>query len=278
MCWRRPRWTMGAPGATWGSTAWRSSRTASRRIPEGLLRPAGRDGGDSSSRLLILYNGASRRNSNQRVYARRSSDGGLSWSGRSEFRQHADAAFPAAIGGTPVTSGSAHRRPPRARTAVGTCGFRGARWRQDWSRSLRISDASRGTAYIRLHGFLRPTATTASSRSSRTTRPSPSGGGSQLTRVLGGTWYNRTRVAEALILFEPDSHSSRLEAGGRDTARAMSQENLEARAQRQQISYRRRPAASNPRIWSSLSWPLLGASLVDPDVCLKTSAFRAKQK
>jgi hypothetical protein len=51
---------------------------------------------------VFPYTGASRRNGPQRIYARHSWDAGLSWSARTRISsKHANAAFPAAIGGKP---------------------------------------------------------------------------------------------------------------------------------------------------------------------------------
>ena len=163
--------------------------------PKDFYGPQAAMAGDLSGSLLILYNGASRRNGNQRVYARRSSDGGLSWSARKRISpKHADAAFPAAIGGDAGDFRVWYMDDRRGSNDRWNVWFRrSTNSGRDWSRSLRISDASRSTAYIRPGGF------SPALRRLRRTRDHPGrsdlgrlGGGSQL-QGHGGTWYNRTR-------------------------------------------------------------------------------------
>ena len=150
-----------------GGRTWRNVRVdrmakqpdcVSKGCPKDFYGPQAAMAGDSSGRLQILYNGASRRNGNQRVYARRSPDGGLSWSARKRISpKHADAAFPAAIGGDAGDFQVWYMDDRGGSNDRWNVWFRrSTNGGRDWSRSLRISDASRGTAYIRPDGFLQP--------------------------------------------------------------------------------------------------------------------------
>jgi hypothetical protein len=151
--------------------------------------------GDSHGKLLILYNGASRRNGPQRVYARHSLDSGLTWSARTRLSpKRANAAFPAAIGGDAGDfriwymddrKGSDDRWNVWSRRSpdVG----------KSWSRALRISDATRGTAYIRPGGFLEPYGDYGELAIIGDGDTFAAWGEGVSYEGPGGTWFNRTK-------------------------------------------------------------------------------------
>jgi hypothetical protein len=167
----------------------------SKGCPKDFYGPQAAMAGDSNGKLLILYNGAGHLNGRQRVYARHSWDGGLSWSTRTRLSPtRANTAFPAAIGGNAGDfrvwfmddrRGSDDRWNVwfRRSTDVG----------RHWSNPRRISDAIRGTAYIRPGGFLEPYGDYG--------ELAIIGGGATFAvwgegisyAGPGGTWYNRTR-------------------------------------------------------------------------------------
>jgi hypothetical protein len=167
----------------------------SKGCPKDFYGPQAAMAGDPDGKLLILFNAASRRNGPQRVYARRSWDAGLSWSARRRLSpKHANAAFPAAIGATAGDfrvwymddrKGSDDRWNVwfRRSTDVG----------RHWSKPLRISDASRGTAYLRPRGFLEPYGDYGELAIIEDGATFGVWGEGVSYEGPGGTWYNRTR-------------------------------------------------------------------------------------
>lgn len=108
--------------------------------------------GDEDGDLVIVYNGASEPLGPRAVYARSSTDGGLTWSDRVQLsKPGVNAAFPAAVG-----FGDDEAR-------VWFMDQRTGRWNvrytvstdlgATWSATLRISDARSGTAYKDRDGF-----------------------------------------------------------------------------------------------------------------------------
>ena len=187
-----------------GGRTWRNVRVdrmakqpdcVSKGCPKDFYGPQAAMAGDSSGRLQILYNGASRRNGNQRVYARRSPDGGLSWSARKRISpKHADAAFPAAIGGDAGDFQVSYMDDRGGSNDRWNVWFRrSTNGGRDWSRSLRISDASRGTAYIRPDGFLQPYGDYGELAIIQDDQTFAVWGEGVSYKGPGGTWYNRTR-------------------------------------------------------------------------------------
>ena len=187
MCWRRRRSTVGAPGATSGSTAWRSSRTASRRDARRTSTaprprwPATRAAGFKSSTT-----GRRGETATSACTPAAHRTAGSAGARGSEFRPSTPTPpFRRRSAGTPVTSRSRTWTTAGARTTAGTCGFGEARTAAGTGQgpcgypTPLVAPPTFGRT-----AFSSPTATTASSRSSRTIRPSPSGGGSQLQ----GSW------------------------------------------------------------------------------------------
>ncbi len=108
--------------------------------------------GDADGDLVIVYSGARRPGRARSVYARSSTDGGLSWGPRVRLsRVSVNAAFPAAVG---VGDGEV-----RVLFMDRRRGWWNVRYRVShdlgttWSEPLRISDASSGTAYKSRRGF-----------------------------------------------------------------------------------------------------------------------------
>jgi hypothetical protein len=193
-----------ATSSTDGGRRWRNvevDRAAkqpncvSEGCPKDFYGPQAAMAGDAHGRLLILYNAAGRPNGPQRIYARHSSDRGLTWSGRTRLSpRHADAAFPAAIG---VGSGDfrAWYMDDRNRSDD--------RWNvwfrrstdasKHWSKSVRISDARSGTAYLRPGGFLEPYGDYGELAVTKGRATFAVWGEGVSYAGPGGTWYNRTR-------------------------------------------------------------------------------------
>jgi BNR repeat-like domain len=167
----------------------------SKGCPKDFYGPQAAMAGDSRGRLLILYNGPSRRNGHERVYARTSSDRGRSWSARKRISpKHVNAAFPAAIGGSAGDFRVWYMDDRRGSNDRWNVWFRrstdGGR---DWSKSVRISDASRGTAYIRPTGFLQPYGDYGELAIIQHDQTFAVWGEGVSYKGPGGTWYNRTR-------------------------------------------------------------------------------------
>ena len=209
-------------------------------MPEGLLRPPGRDGRRLERQASNpLQRGVARETATQRVYARRST-------GRRAQLERAEAnlaqstptpPFRRRSAGTPVTSGSG---------TWTTAGGSNDRWNvwfrrstnggRDWSRSLRISDASRGTAYIRPDGF------SPALRRLRRARDHP--GRSDLRRL--GARESATRVLGAPGTTEPGRHSQRLRRRFTSGRRAAVQRGLDLRDRLLVVPEVDRPHAEPP--------------------------------
>jgi hypothetical protein len=107
---------------------------------------------DAAGTLVVEYSGAPTLGANNRVYVRRSTDGGLTWSARAEVgNASANGSFPAiaakGAGDFRLTymdnSAGAWNVWYRASTDGGVT----------WSAPLRISDATSGTSYKNANGF-----------------------------------------------------------------------------------------------------------------------------
>jgi len=163
--------------------------------PDDFYGPQAAMAGDSAGGLVIVYNGASRRNGPQRAYARSSSDGGHTWSARTRLSPRpADAAFPAAVGGEPGDFRVWYMDDRKGSDDRWNVWYRestdgGARW----SRSLRISDASRGTVYVKRRGFKEPYGDYGEIAIIEDGATFATWGEGRSYFGPGGTWYNRTR-------------------------------------------------------------------------------------
>ncbi len=107
---------------------------------------------DSSGDLVIVYNGASTTFGPQTIYARSSSDGGVSWSDRVALSPSGvNAAFPAAAGASAgnVRVWFMDQRTGAWNTWYTTSTDLGA----TWSTPVKISEATSGTAYTTVNGF-----------------------------------------------------------------------------------------------------------------------------
>jgi len=109
--------------------------------------------GDADGDLVILYDGAAAVGGPRAIWARSSTDGGITWSGRVRLSAPgANAGFPAAVGvgDGEVRAWFMDQRTGRWNTWYRRSGDLGA----TWSRALRISDATSGTVYKNADGFL----------------------------------------------------------------------------------------------------------------------------
>jgi hypothetical protein len=108
---------------------------------------------DPEGELVIVYNGAAEPIGPRTVYARSSTDGGLTWSDRVRIsRVGVNAAFPAAVGGgdDEVRLWFMDQRTGRWNVWYTTTSDLGA----TWDSPIRISDATSGTVYKNRRGFV----------------------------------------------------------------------------------------------------------------------------
>lgn len=187
-----------------GGQSWRNVKVdrmakqpdcVSTGCPDDFYGPEAAMAGDSTGDLMVVYNGATRRNGPQRVYARTSSDGGLAWSARTPLSpKRADAAFPAAVGGAAGDfrawfmddrKGSDDRWNVWSRES--------ADGGQNWSKAERISDATAGTTYVKPAGFLEPYGDYGEVAIIEDGATFAVWGEGSSYFGPGGTWYNRTK-------------------------------------------------------------------------------------
>jgi hypothetical protein len=126
--------------------------------PKDFYGPQAAMAGDADGNLVVVYNGATRREGPQRAYTRTSVDGGLTWSARTRISpKRADAAFPAAVGGDTGDFRVWFMDDRKGSDDRWNTWYRQSRdGGQTWSKALRISDATAGTAYVKRGGFLEP--------------------------------------------------------------------------------------------------------------------------
>ncbi|HEU4356594.1 MAG TPA: sialidase family protein, partial [Actinomycetota bacterium] len=108
--------------------------------------------GDADGDLVMLYDGATRVGGPRRIWARASTDGGVTWSGRVALSpQGANAGFPAAVG---FGDGRVRAWFMDQRTGRWNTWYRASRdLGLTWTAAIRISDAISGTAYKDADGF-----------------------------------------------------------------------------------------------------------------------------
>jgi hypothetical protein len=108
---------------------------------------------DADGDLVMVYNGSSRNEGTQSIYARSSTDGGRTWSERVRVSEpRVNSAFPAAVGyaNDDIRVWFADERTGRWNTWYTRSTDLGA----TWSEPVRISDARSGTAYKNGKGYL----------------------------------------------------------------------------------------------------------------------------
>ena len=108
---------------------------------------------DPDGDLVIVYNGASRNEGPQAVYARSSGDGGRTWTDRMRLSEPGvNSAFPAAVG---FANDEARVWFMDERTGRWNTWYtRSIDLGDTWTEAVRISDARSGTAYKSRRGFL----------------------------------------------------------------------------------------------------------------------------
>jgi hypothetical protein len=108
--------------------------------------------GDDDDDLVIVYNGASSPEGPRTVYARSSTDGGVTWSDRVALsRAGVNAAFPAAVG---FADDQVRVWFADQRTGLWNVWYReSSDLGGSWTRAVRLSDATSGTAYKSRAGF-----------------------------------------------------------------------------------------------------------------------------
>ncbi len=107
---------------------------------------------DAAGTLVVEYSGAPTLGANNRVYTRRSTDGGLTWSARAEVgNASANGSFPAI-----AAKGAGDFRLTYMDNSTGAWNvwYRASTdGGQTWSAPLRVSDATSGTPYKTANGF-----------------------------------------------------------------------------------------------------------------------------
>ena len=131
----------------------------SEGCPLEFLGPSVGLGGSGSNRLVMTYNGAVNPKEPQRIFVRRSSDGGRSWSARTELSRaptSANGAFPAAVGGDDGDF-RVWYMDDRAGPGQWNVWFRQSDDDgRTWSAETRLSDAAGGAPYKSAAGFGHP--------------------------------------------------------------------------------------------------------------------------
>ena len=150
--------------------------------------------GSAGGNLVIFYNGASTPRGPQRMYARRSSNGGRSWTARTALSpKDANAAFPAAVGrgGSDVRMWYMDDREQHD-DAWNVWYRRSRDGGVTWSGGVRISDAVSGAAYKSPKGFLEPYGDYGEVAIDSAGQTQAVWGEGFSWTGPGGTWHNRT--------------------------------------------------------------------------------------
>ncbi len=151
-----------------GGRSWRSTLVdvvaeqpdcTSEGCPSDFLGPAVAVGGSGSNHLVLIYNGAVAPKQPQHIFVRRSTDGGVSWSPRTDLSAaptSANGAFPAAVG-----SGAGDLRvwymDDRNGPSAWNVWFRRSQdGGRTWSAETRLSNATGGAPYKTPTGFALP--------------------------------------------------------------------------------------------------------------------------
>lgn len=148
--------------------------------------------GDRDGDLVILYAAASVAGGPRRVWARASTDGGLTWGPRVALSPSgANAGFPAAVGlgDDEVRVWFMDRRTGRWNTWYRTSRDLGA----SWSKAVRISDAVSGTVYKDATGFLEAYGDYGEIDVTSAGKTVAIWGEAVSYRGPGGAWFNRQR-------------------------------------------------------------------------------------
>lgn len=163
--------------------------------PADFYGPQAAMAADATGRLLIVYNGANRRNGRQHVYVRDSTDDGVSWSPRTRISpKKANAAFPAAVGGAAGDFRIWYMDDRRGGPDRWNVWYReSADAGQSFSPAQRISDAVSGTAYVKPRGFLEPYGDYGELAIIEDGASFAVWGEGRSYFGPGGTWFNRTQ-------------------------------------------------------------------------------------
>jgi hypothetical protein len=148
--------------------------------------------GDADGDLVILYDGATKVGGPRTIWARSSTDGGLTWNPRVRLsRSGANAGFPAAVGSDDgeVRAWFMDQRTGRWNTWYRTSNDLGA----TWSKALRISDVTSGTAYKDRDGYLEAYGDYGEIAITSAGTTVAIWGESISYRGPGGCWYNRQK-------------------------------------------------------------------------------------
>jgi hypothetical protein len=167
----------------------------SEGCPDDFYGPQAALAGDRAGNLVIVYNGARVREGRQRIYARRSVDGGVTWGPAVRISPlGSNAAFPAAVGaatGRVRIWYQADRKGPA--DAWNTWFRRSNDGGLTWSPAVDISDAGSGTVYKTPVGYREPYGDYGEIAVIQDGDVFAAWGEGISYFGPGGTWYNRTR-------------------------------------------------------------------------------------
>ncbi len=131
----------------------------SEDCPSDFLGPTVGVAGSGSRNMVLVYNGALASKQPQRVFVRRSNDGGASWSARSELSdapRSANSGFPTAVGSTDGDFRAWYMDDRNGPDTWNVWFRRSTDGGRTWSDESRLSNAGRGAPYKRPGGFAHP--------------------------------------------------------------------------------------------------------------------------
>lgn len=127
--------------------------------PPDFLGPSVGVAGSGSSNLILVYNGAVAPQQPQRIFVRRSNDGGANWGARTELSDaphSANGAFPAVVGGAGGDFRAWYMDDRNGSDAWNVWFRRSDDGGRTWSSESRLSNAGRGAPYKTPAGFAHP--------------------------------------------------------------------------------------------------------------------------
>lgn len=156
---------------------------------------------DAHGRLVVMYQGASVPGGPQRVYVRRSGDGGLTWSSRTDIDGGplgTNAAFGAAVGTGDGDFRVWYMDDRNGPAAWNTWYRRSSDAGRTWSAEVRLSDARTGAPYKTAAGFSQPYGDYGEIAVTNTGATFATWGEGSSYAGPGGVWYDRSMPPDAV--------------------------------------------------------------------------------